>query len=111
MGLVLEYAPLGAVSDHFHALPKAQLTVFKLFSGIVSGLAHMHRLDLVHRDIKADNVLIFEGNVAKLCDFGFTARVGDVSMHGCGTVPYMAPEIIADVCSSLALLCFGCAHE
>ena len=51
----------------------------------------------MHRDVKADNVLIFEGNVAKLCDFGFATKEGNHG-HGCGTRPYMSPELVANVC-------------
>ena len=65
----------------------------------VEGLAYIHQQGHVHRDIKADNVLIFEGNIAKLCDFGFSLKEGQTG-YGYGTLPYMSPEQILDVCGN-----------
>ena len=97
LGLVLERAHHGPICSHFDSLPKHPHIALKLFGGAVEGIAHMHSRGFVHRDVKADNVLIFEGDVAKLCDFGFTLKEGKAG-YGYGTRPYLSPEQIHDVC-------------
>ncbi|KAK4256313.1 hypothetical protein QN277_009195 [Acacia crassicarpa] len=67
--------------------------------GIVRGLAYLHeesRLKIVHRDIKATNVLLDKGLNAKISDFGL-AKLGEdenthISTRIAGTIGYMAPE-------------------
>ena len=64
---------------------------------ILNALQHCHGHDVVHRDIKCENVLIQRdcalGNI-KLIDFGFAKFAADLSLTGrLGTPFYMAPEI------------------
>lgn len=69
------------------------------FSQVLHGLAFLHSNSIVHRDIKAENILHGgeDGRTVKLADFGL-ARV---LAHGvklssiCGTTSYMAPEMLA----------------
>lgn len=91
-----------------------------IFSQLFTGLAHVHSRNVVHRDIKPDNVMV-SGSVCKLCDFGL-AGVLPASGAGLtgvyGTAPFMCPEMLdkkpykteADVWSMgvmLYVLCFG----
>lgn len=57
---------------------------------------HLHSINVVHRDIKLDNVLIEEGSRAvKLIDFGFSVIVSNQKLKVfCGTPSYMCPEIV-----------------
>jgi serine/threonine protein kinase len=68
---------------------------------IASGVEYLHTKNIVHRDIKAENVLLSTLDnfaVCKICDFGLsklTMEVGQTTMtSGIGTVVYMAPELI-----------------
>lgn len=67
----------------------------KVALGCARAVAYMHSLQLIHRDIKTENILLASDGSPKLCDFGF-ARVWDKSkmMTMCGTDEFMAPEII-----------------
>jgi len=62
----------------------------------------MHRRNIVHRDIKLDNILINEidqdGIVCKIADFGLSKHLppGASLYEKCGTPCYVAPEILRD---------------
>eukprot|EP00826_Nyctotherus_ovalis_P043106 TRINITY_DN4509_c0_g1_i9.p1 TRINITY_DN4509_c0_g1~~TRINITY_DN4509_c0_g1_i9.p1 ORF type:complete len:367 (-),score=80.29 TRINITY_DN4509_c0_g1_i9:100-1200(-) len=59
-----------------------------------SAVHFLHSHHVVHRDIKPENLLLAHDNLLKLCDFGCAALDGDNVTNYCGTVEYMAPEII-----------------
>ena len=61
---------------------------------IVSGLAHMHKNGFFHRDLKPENILLFENNIVKLSDFGCSNFLEEERVTSCGTLDYLAPEII-----------------
>lgn len=69
-----------------------------LTAGIAEGLAAAHREQIVHRDLKLDNVLLSEKGTPKISDFGLAKRVATNPQSPaveqiCGTPYYMAPEI------------------
>ncbi|WP_205304319.1 serine/threonine-protein kinase [Nonomuraea montanisoli] len=78
--------------------PEAALTVLK---GSLLGLARAHRLRLVHKDYKPENVIVRDDGVSKLVDFGIAVREGSLSRPE-GTPPYMAPELWAGAPASPA---------
>ena len=68
--------------------PESALVVLK---GSLLGLAAAHRLGIVHRDYKPENVLVDRAGNSKLTDFGVAVKAGERAPVG-GTPLYMAPE-------------------
>ncbi|XP_059891733.1 cyclin-dependent kinase-like 3 isoform X2 [Gadus macrocephalus] len=57
---------------------------------ILSALAFCHQNNVIHRDVKPENILVSPGGVAKLCDFGFARRVAAASGGRGGYTDYVA---------------------
>jgi serine/threonine protein kinase/predicted ATPase/Tfp pilus assembly protein PilF len=96
--LVMEYVPGGSLRDLLlkkHRLSVQQTNYIAL--DLADALTRAHRLDILHRDIKPDNVLIADDGTPRLTDFGM-ARIQDgahITQDGAvvGTLAYMAPEL------------------
>ncbi|XP_030623891.1 serine/threonine-protein kinase NIM1 [Chanos chanos] len=98
--LILEYAgggdlhtkicTEGKLSDHDSKITFAQ---------ILSGIKYMHDNSIIHRDLKAENILYSCNACVKVADFGFSKRVrnrNEVLDTFCGSPPYAAPELFRD---------------
>lgn len=68
------------------------------FKQIIEALHYIHHKNIVHRDIKLDNILLDHNGNVKICDFGVSKLVkpGEKMMEQCGTPAYIAPEILLD---------------
>jgi serine/threonine-protein kinase len=61
---------------------------------ICNAVDHAHRQNVLHRDLRPSNVLVTDGGLVKVADFG-TSRFLEIAAHGTtviGSPPYMAPE-------------------
>ena len=67
-----------------------------IFRQIIEGLHYLHSQNILHRDIKLDNILIDLTNTVKICDFGVSKQIktGEIMRDQCGTPAYIAPEIL-----------------
>eukprot|EP01129_Flabellula_baltica_P007172 TRINITY_DN2755_c0_g1_i1.p1 TRINITY_DN2755_c0_g1~~TRINITY_DN2755_c0_g1_i1.p1 ORF type:complete len:445 (-),score=94.63 TRINITY_DN2755_c0_g1_i1:25-1359(-) len=93
---VLEFVGNGSLYDLMksHGLFPLNIVVIYIRQ-LLEGLAYVHSFNIVHRDIKSDNILIASDGNVRLADFG-TAKSTDVkgSFTVIGTPYWMAPEII-----------------
>ncbi|EAR94679.2 Serine/Threonine kinase domain protein (macronuclear) [Tetrahymena thermophila SB210] len=73
--------------------------VKRLFRQIVEGVNYCHKMSVVHRDIKLENILLDQSNNIKIIDFGFSIINGEDKKLKifCGTPSYMAPEIVSKI--------------
>ncbi|KAI6049726.1 TAOK3 [Marmota monax] len=92
--LVMEYC-LGSASDllEVHKKPLQEVEIAAITHGALQGLAYLHSHALIHRDIKAGNILLTEPGQVKLADFG-SASIASPANSFVGTPYWMAPEVI-----------------
>lgn len=92
--LVMEYC-LGSASDllEVHKKPLQEVEIAAITHGALQGLAYLHFHSLIHRDIKAGNILLTEPGQVKLADFG-SASMASPANSFVGTPYWMAPEVI-----------------
>ena len=69
-----------------------------IFKQLIKSIKYLHMHNIVHRDIKLDNILIDLNSSIKLCDFGISRRIkkGELLKDQCGTPAYIAPEILSN---------------
>ncbi|GAU88710.1 hypothetical protein RvY_01351-2 [Ramazzottius varieornatus] len=94
--LVMEYASGGEVFDYLvaHGRMKEKEARAK-FRQIVSAVQYCHQKRIIHRDLKAENLLLDKEMNIKIADFGFSNEFcpGNKLDTFCGSPPYAAPEL------------------
>nr|XP_022899756.1 serine/threonine-protein kinase par-1-like isoform X2 [Onthophagus taurus] len=94
--MVTEYASKGEIFDLVASkgrMPEPEAK--RIFSQIVSALSYCHLQGVVHRDLKAENLLLDHNMNIKIADFGFSNQFTDGCLLStfCGSPPYAAPEL------------------
>lgn len=96
--IVTEYVKSGSLYDLIHKR-KVKLSAQdrrKIVRQILDSINYLHQHEIVHRDIKSHNFLVYENYIVKLCDFGL-ARSKDKLHQGpmqfSGTPAYMAQQM------------------
>ena len=97
--IIMEYINGGNLFSFVKKRRKLNEKISKfLFKQIILGIKHIHSQNIVHRDVKLENILIDLNNTIKICDFGIGRILSspDELLHDqCGTPMYMAPEILS----------------
>ncbi|XP_011848882.1 PREDICTED: ribosomal protein S6 kinase alpha-4 isoform X1 [Mandrillus leucophaeus] len=97
--LILDYVSGGEMFTHLYQRQYFKEAEVRVYGGeIVLALEHLHKLGIIYRDLKLENVLLdSEGHIV-LTDFGlskeFLTEEKERTFSFCGTIEYMAPEII-----------------
>ena len=106
--IITELAPNGSLHDYLH-VKKEEPSPDQSFAWalqIASGMQHLHKNNVVHRDLKSGNILLSFGLLAKVADFGTARNLAKTAMTSQkGTYRWMAPEIVEDVEANINKMC------
>ncbi|XP_034654149.1 serine/threonine-protein kinase meng-po isoform X3 [Drosophila subobscura] len=91
-----EYAPLGDLTSNVTDTGVGEVYSKRVAKQLASAIDYMHSKDIVHRDIKLDNVLIYRADFQriKLCDFGESFPTGASVERRNEWLPYSPPEVL-----------------
>lgn len=96
--LVIEYAAKGDLFDllrHMGGRMKEADAVARIMTPFMKGLAYMHSLGVIHRDIKLENTLFSTDGTLKIADFGLSVDANhEAPVTRLGTLDYMSPGAI-----------------
>ncbi|MCX6502265.1 MAG: Stk1 family PASTA domain-containing Ser/Thr kinase [Microbacterium sp.] len=96
--LVMEYLPGITLRELMREQKRLSIPqTITIMDAILSGLAAAHRADIVHRDVKPENVLLAEDGRIKIGDFGLARATTANTASGAmllGTIAYLAPELV-----------------
>ncbi|KAI9327987.1 serine/threonine kinase [Obelidium mucronatum] len=95
--LILEYMEGGKLTDIIETNKLTEPQIASICNEIIKGVIHLHKRNIIHRDIKSDNVLIGRDGQIKLTDFGYSAKLTVTRKQRAtfaGTPYWMAPEIV-----------------
>uniref|UniRef100_A0A8R7K2R0 Protein kinase domain-containing protein n=1 Tax=Triticum urartu TaxID=4572 RepID=A0A8R7K2R0_TRIUA len=99
--LCYEYLPEGSLNKNLFVLPRKMdwETRLKIIKGVCNGLLFLHRIPIVHMDLKSQNILLDNYMRPKIADFGLSRLFGQEQtlanpQNVVGSYGYVAPEYL-----------------
>jgi len=102
LSIFLEYIPGGSVGSCLRKYGKFHEDIIKSFTrDILEGLSYLHSVGVLHRDLKADNILVDPQGRCKISDFGISKKTEDIYKNETntammGSIFWMAPEVLTN---------------
>lgn len=101
LNIVMEYADGGDLGQKIKSQPKSrpfpEHEIIDYFTQICLALKHIHSKQIIHRDLKSQNVFLTKSGLVKLGDFGIAKSLNctlEKAMTMIGTPYYLSPEIV-----------------
>ncbi|XP_033112219.1 testis-specific serine/threonine-protein kinase 1-like [Anneissia japonica] len=101
--MIMEYLSGGDVLQYIQTRsrgPVCEGLAKRWIKQTIGGLMYLHGLNIAHRDVKCENLLLDDGSNVKITDFGFCKKMNpaeELSKTYCGSAAYAAPEIIRSI--------------
>ncbi|CAO2828741.1 unnamed protein product [Amaranthus hypochondriacus] len=93
--LILEYAFGGELYKKLRRLGHlSEKQAATYIASLTEALAYCHSKNVIHRDIKPENLLLDHQGLLKIADFGWSVQTRNKRHTMCGTLDYLAPEMV-----------------
>ncbi|CAD8070940.1 unnamed protein product [Paramecium sonneborni] len=93
--IVQEYLEGKTLSQFIKTVDMEETHIKQIVIELLNSISYLHSQDIIHRDIKPDNIIITTEGQVKLIDFGLSSHSeSKLSYDKCGTLLFMAPEMI-----------------
>ena len=96
--IVTNYIPNGCLAELIHGktISPRSTPIFRsrVMLDIARGMEYIHKMGLLHRDLKPPNVLLDDNDRAVICDFGLARHISPVMSCELGTMQWVAPELL-----------------
>ncbi|KAM3143548.1 hypothetical protein pb186bvf_004310 [Paramecium bursaria] len=92
--LIMEYMEGGSLDQYVENNDVTEAYCREIMKDIFNGLSYLHQFNIIHRDLKMENILLSKEGVAKIADFGLSIIFEGTNfpVTRCGTLIYMSPE-------------------